>query len=173
MGLGGALAHADKVAATAAASKRRCFMVRAPVQASWAGWEPAVTARAVPYPPKQSVIDSLIKATTVQSLKDALSWYGSQKYNADSLKNWIQPVDALAKKFNVVVTCNEFGSYKLYPTHASRLAWIRDMRLALEQNNIGWTMWEYDSGFGLTTYTNNDRSHPITDDDVLVSLGLK
>ena len=40
--------------------------------ASWAGWEPAVTARAVPYPPKQSVIDSLIKATTVQSLKDAL-----------------------------------------------------------------------------------------------------
>lgn len=141
--------------------------------ASWAGWEPAVTARAVPYPPKQSVIDSLINATTVQSLKEALTWYGSQKYNADSLKNWIKPVDAWAKKFNLVVTCNEFGSYKLYPTHASRLAWIRDMRLALELNNIGWTMWEYDSGFGLTTYTNNDRSQPITDDGVLVSLGLK
>ena len=141
--------------------------------ATWAGWEPAITARAVPYPSKQSVIDSLVKSTSVQSLKDALSWYGKQNYNLDSMKNWAKPVDTWAKKYNVLVTCNEFGAYKPFTSRSSRLAWIRDMRLALEQNNIPWAMWEYDNGFGLTTYSNNDRSKPETDEGILISLGLK
>ncbi len=141
--------------------------------ASWAGWEPAVTARAVPYPSKQPVIDSLVKATSVQSLKDALKWYGSQKYNVDSLKNWIKPAETWAKKYNVVVTCNEFGAYKPFAARGSRLAWIQDMRVALEDNNIPWAMWEYDNGFGLTTYINNDRTKPETDIEVLAALGLK
>jgi hypothetical protein len=43
----------------------------------------------------------------------------------------------------------------------------------LEDNGVGWAMWEMDEGFGFIDYNNGDRSSFTTDDDVLHSLGLK
>lgn len=141
--------------------------------ATWTGWSPGMEARAVPYPSSPAAVDSLVNAAGTQAdLKQQLIWYGSQKYNIDSLASWVKPVADWGKKYNVYVTCNEFGSYKLYCPRQSHLNWVHDMRTVLEQNNIGWAMWEYDEGFGLITYTNNDRSQPKVDNEILIALGL-
>ena len=140
--------------------------------ASWAGWPPAIEAAGVPYPSSPNAVDSLIKATPHQELKDALTWYGSQRYNLDTLVSWVKPVANWAKKYNVMVTCNEFGSYKPYSPRKSRLNWINDMRKALETNQVVWAIWEYDEGFGWINYTNNNRSQPTIDREILTALGL-
>src|SRR5258706_6039848 len=141
--------------------------------ADWTGWAPAKEARGVPFPSSPATVDSLIMATSFQDLKDQLSWYGSQRYNIDSLIRWVTPVADWGKKNNVLVTCNEFGSYKPYAPRQSHLQWVHDMRSALEQQGVAWAMWEYDEGFGLITYTNNDRTKPVVDEEVLVALGLR
>jgi aryl-phospho-beta-D-glucosidase BglC (GH1 family) len=141
--------------------------------ATWTNWPAGEAARGVPFPANATVLDSLIGATSFQDLKNALQDYKTQNYNFNSLVDWIKPVADWATNNNVLVTCNEFGSYKLYSPRASRLAWIHDIRTALEQNNVGWAMWDYDEGFGLIDYTNNDRSSPVEDDEVLVALGMK
>jgi hypothetical protein len=141
--------------------------------ATWTGWAPAMEARGIPFPSSPAAVDSLIKATSFQDLKDQLAWYGSQRYNADSLLRWIKPLADWGMKNNVLVTCNEFGSYKPYAPRPSHLRWVHDMRSALEANGVPWAMWDYDEGFGLIDYTNNDRSKPVVDAEVLVALGLK
>ncbi|MCA4896168.1 MAG: cellulase family glycosylhydrolase [Cytophagales bacterium] len=141
--------------------------------ADWTGWLPAQQASNVPYPSSPAAVAALVSATSQQELKDILSWHGNQKYNYDSLLKWVKPVADWGKRNNVVVTCNEFGSYKLKSPRQSRLNWIGDMRKALEANNIPWAMWECDEGFGWIDYPNNDRSKPIVDNEVLIALGLK
>ena len=44
------------------------------------------------------------------------------------------------------------------------------MRTALEQNKIGWTMWDYQGGFGVVTKKNGTTTE---DDGVLRALGLR
>jgi aryl-phospho-beta-D-glucosidase BglC (GH1 family) len=140
--------------------------------ATWAGWAPAVEAYHVVYPSSPAGVDSIVHKTPYQDLKDVLTWYGNQKYNYDSLNNWIKPVNNWAKLHNVAIMCNEFGSYKPYSPRQSRLNWIHDTRTALEANQVMWAMWECDEGFGWIDYAGANRSNSITDTDVLTALGL-
>jgi hypothetical protein len=43
----------------------------------------------------------------------------------------------------------------------------------LEQNKIGWAMWEYDEGFGIIDYTGGNRNAYYADVDLLKALGLQ
>lgn len=140
--------------------------------ATWAGWAPAAEAYHVVYPSSPAGVDSIVQKTSYQDLKDALTWYGSQQYNYDSLNNWIKPVSAWAKSHSVAVMCNEFGSYKPYAPRASRLAWIHDTRSALEANQMMWAMWEYDEGFGWIDYQGSNRTSPTMDSALLTALGF-
>ena len=65
--------------------------------------------------------------------------------------------------------CNEFGVYRLAAPPESRIAWLQDVRQALEAFWIGWTMWDYAAGFGLA----EDRAGLRTLDTATVrALGL-
>lgn len=141
--------------------------------ASWAGWAPAVNGRNIPYPSNPEVVAPLVAAATMQELKDALTNYGNQRIGIDTVMKRIKLASDWASKNNALLMCNEFGSYKPYSPRASRLAWINDMRSALEKNNILWAMWEYDEGFGIMSYTNGNRNLSTADEEVLQSLGLK
>ena len=51
-----------------------------------------------------------------------------------------------------------------------RERWLTAARTAFEKNHIGWTMWDYQGGFGVVYKENGG----LRDDDmVLRSLGLK
>ena len=49
--------------------------------------------------------------------------------------------------------------------------WIRDVRTAMEEDGIGWTMWHYRGGFGVVW--KQDGAPARVDEQVVEALGLK
>jgi aryl-phospho-beta-D-glucosidase BglC (GH1 family) len=85
--------------------------------------------------------------------------YGLDRWNASRIDGEIGQVAAWAKRWNVPVTCNEFGVYRKTANPQDRAAWISDVRTTLEKYGIGWTMWDYGGGFGVVT-KQNGQTHP-------------
>ena len=141
--------------------------------ASWAGWQPAIDARNVPYPSSPEAVAPLIASSSNTDLNNNLRWYGAQRYNIDSLDKWIKLAYDWAKSKNVKLINNEFGSYKDFAPRQSRLRFLKDVRTVFEKYKIGWAMWECDEGFGWISYPSGNRNNPITDIEVLQALGLK
>jgi aryl-phospho-beta-D-glucosidase BglC (GH1 family) len=95
--------------------------------------------------------------------------YGLDHWNAARIDGEIGQVSAWAKRWNVPVTCNEFGVYRKAATPEDRAKWIFDVRTTLEKYGIGWTMWDYSGGFGAVT---KQEGHPAVPDEVtLKALG--
>lgn len=140
--------------------------------ASWSGWQAAMIASNVPYPSSPESVAPLIANTSNTDLKNALSWYGSQRYNIDSLDKWIKRAYEWSQQNHVRIIVNEFGSYKPNAPVQSRLNWLHDIRVTFEKYGIGWAMWEADEGFGWITYAGG-RNNPVADNEVLHALGLQ
>ena len=94
--------------------------------------------------------------------------YGLDRWNALRIEGEIGQVAAWAKRWNVSVTCNEFGVYRKAANPQDRAAWISDVRTTLEKYGIGWTMWDYSGGFGVVTKQNGQ---PVPDDVTVKALG--
>src|SRR5215469_4626888 len=74
-----------------------------------------------------------------------------------------------AKARHVPLTCNESGVYRNYSNPADRMRWLAAVRTALE-HGIGWTMWDYQGGFGIVY----KKDGTTTDDvEVLKALGRR
>jgi hypothetical protein len=94
--------------------------------------------------------------------------YGLDRWNASRIDAEIGQVAAWAKRWNVPVTCNEFGVYRKTANPQDRAAWISDVRTTLEKYGIGWTMWDYSGGFAVVTKPNG---HPFPDEVTVKALG--
>jgi aryl-phospho-beta-D-glucosidase BglC (GH1 family) len=126
----------------------------------------------VPYPATPENVAPLITASNNQDVKNLLTWYGNYRVNADSLDKMIKVAADWSKAYNVPLTCNEFGVYKVYAPPADRAQCIHDVRSSLEKYGIGWAMWECDEGFGLFEYPDGNRDHIVVDANISISLGL-
>jgi len=95
--------------------------------------------------------------------------YGLDRWNAARVDAEIAEAAAWGKRWNVSLTCNEFGVYRGTSNPADRAAWLHDVRTALEKYNIGWTMWDYAGGFSVVT-----RKDGVTTPDpvTIKALGL-
>ena len=91
--------------------------------------------------------------------------YGLDRWSAARIEGEIGQVAAWAKRWNVPVTCNEFGVYRKAATAEDRARWIADVRTTLEKYGMGWTMWDYSGGFGVVT---KQEGHPAVPDEVTV-----
>jgi endoglucanase len=123
----------------------------------------------LPYPSSPESSERV--AAGVPDARDRLAVvrYGLDHWNFARMDAEFAQVRAWAKRWNVAVTCNEFGVYRKAQPEA-RAAWIKDVRTALEKNGIGWTMWDYSGGFGVVTKTNGQ---PASADEATVkALGL-
>lgn len=65
-------------------------------------------------------------------------------YNGNGIQTEINQVFDWAKGRGVTVICDEFG-VDTKADIGDRATWIRDVRISLEKNNIGWTFWDYSS----------------------------
>jgi aryl-phospho-beta-D-glucosidase BglC (GH1 family) len=124
----------------------------------------------LPYP---STPDNVLQAAAL--IPDAVNrlqaiHYGLDRWNASRIAGEIGQVAAWAKRWNVPVTCNEFGVYRKTANPPDRAAWISDVRTTLEKYSIGWTMWDYSGGFGVVT---KKDGRPVPDEVTLKALGLK
>jgi endoglucanase len=95
--------------------------------------------------------------------------YGQDHWDATRIDAEIAQVAQWAQQNGVPVVCNEFGVYRAYADPRDREAWIHDVRTALEQHGMGWTMWDYSGSFGVVV-KKDGRSIP--DEVTLRALGL-
>jgi len=79
----------------------------------------------------------------------AVIHYGMDRWNAARIDEEINQIAAWGQRWNVPLTCNEFGVYRKAAAPENRARWISDVRTTLEKNGIGWTMWDYSGGFGV------------------------
>jgi aryl-phospho-beta-D-glucosidase BglC (GH1 family) len=129
-----------------------------------------INLRDVPYP---LTPESVGKAAAEQ--RDALpKWElteaGYGYWNRDRIAGEMRFAGDWAKAHHVPLTCNEFGVYRNHSDPDARARWIEDVRTSLEQNNIGWTMWDYRGGFGVVTH---EPGTTVPDNRILHALGLK
>jgi len=134
--------------------------------AEW-GWKVLQHYQNVPYPSSPKAVAPLLASIEDSAARKHLQTYGQQKWNASKLENQIRRAAAWAKKHHVDLTCNEFGVYRRFAPADSRRAWLQDVRSLLEKYDIGWTVWEYDSGFGVVK---RQKDKPIADQKIVQAL---
>lgn len=94
--------------------------------------------------------------------------YGFDHWDRARIDAEFDEVAAWGKRWNVPLTCNEFGVYRKTANPQSRAAWISDVRSSLEKRSIGWTMWDYSGGFAVVVKQNGQ---PQVDELTVKALG--
>gem|GEM_PF-364412 len=140
----------------------------------WAGWK-HITG--LEYPSSEANAEAVAAAVLKgrENDEDAKNgaWsvrdFAKKPWNKDRIAGEISLVQTWATTHQVPIWCGEFGVYIDHSPRASRLAWTRDLREALEGAGIGWCMWDYAGGFALTTGSPGARA---LDTELAAALGL-
>lgn len=138
--------------------------------ASWGApfW---VYEHGIPYPPAEDTMTELVKQVPDLDDRYRLENYWLDHWDAHRIRLLMDEAAGWAKTNDVPLICNEFGAYRRVTEPKSRLAWLHDVRTALEADGIGWAMWDYDEGFGVAV---KDASGKVVVDwDTVMALGLK
>jgi aryl-phospho-beta-D-glucosidase BglC (GH1 family) len=123
----------------------------------------------IPYPSTPENIKPKLAQESDLSGQLWLDEYGLDQWNAARLLEEVSYARKWGELYHVPVYCGEFGVFRDHSDPAMRAQWIHDMRVALEQNGIGWDMWDWRNNFGLATDVNGKR---VADPDVVKALGL-
>ena len=124
----------------------------------------------LPYPSTSENVRGALGQVPDPTNQQMVLHYGLEQGNAARVEQEIALVAAWGKRWNVPLTCNEFGVYRNAAEPADRAAWLHDVRSALDKYGIGWTMWDYAGGFSVVV-----RENGVTTPDTvtLEALGLK
>jgi aryl-phospho-beta-D-glucosidase BglC (GH1 family) len=125
----------------------------------------------IPYPPTEDSMSELVKQVPDPADRYKLENYWLDHWDAHRIRLMIDEAAAWAHENNVPLICNEFGAYREVTAPASRLAWLHDVRTALEGDGIGWAMWDYHNGFGVAVKDKDGKS--VVDPQTVAALGLK
>jgi endoglucanase len=125
----------------------------------------------IPYPPTDSSMAELVRQVPDPADRYKLENYWLDHWDAHRIRLMIDEAADWGKVNDVPLICNEFGAYRPVAPPQSRLAWLHDVRTALEVDGIGWAMWDYHNGFGVAVKDANGKS--IVDPDTVAALGLK
>jgi aryl-phospho-beta-D-glucosidase BglC (GH1 family) len=137
--------------------------------ASWSSdW--VKTLRDIPYPSSPEAVKDLIRKYTDKRIVNNIRHYGEQRWNAKKIEARMRLASEWAKKHDVKVICDEWGTYKRYCPPEHRTAWVRDVRESCEKYGIGWCMWTFDGSFGVV---DRDNKKVVVDEDIAKALGLK
>lgn len=99
-----------------------------------------------------------------------LERYFLNDWNARHIRLLLDAAAAWGKANGVPVVCDEFGAFRDHSEPAARAHWIHDVRVALEADGMGWTMWDYRGNFGVVTKAEGAAAVP--DPAVVNALGL-
>src|SRR5829696_107655 len=123
----------------------------------------------VPYPSSPEAVRLVLDTVQDEPAKYNLLRYGEDNWNAGRIERELGLAAAWAAKHRVYVTCNEFGAFRKFAKSADRVAWLQDMRTALEKHGIGWSMWDYAGGFAVVNKSNGQAQR---EPELLKALGL-
>ena len=89
-----------------------------------------------------------------------------------SVKSLIDIAIAFRDLRKVKIFCGEYGVYNLHSNNADRVYWYGVVRNYLEANNIPWTIWDYQGGFGLFVKGSNEQFNYDLNIPLVQSLGF-
>jgi len=124
----------------------------------------------LPYPSTPENVRPAAALVPDAANRQAVVRYGLDQWNAARVDAEIAEVAAWSKRWNVPLTCNEFGVYRDAANANDRAAWISDVRNTLEKYNIGWTMWDYAGGFAVVARQNGVA---VPDELTVKALGMR
>ena len=122
----------------------------------------------LPYPSNPENVEQAAALVPDAVNRLAVIHYGMDRWNAARIDEEISQIAAWGKRWNVPLTCNEFGVYRKTASPTARAAWISDVRTTLERYGIGWTMWDYSGGFGVVV---KQDGHAVPDELTVKALG--
>ena len=145
-----------------------------------ATWSDAVAQmmKGLPYNATPQSVETLAKQLDIVTAGTNNWWagqwvrdYGAQTFSADNLEQLVAPAAQWAAQNNVPLLFNEFGVFKDGGVAAGdRLAYIYDLRVIMQEQNINWTAWDWAAGFGMVT--KNGQYVPSVDMGMVQALGL-
>jgi endoglucanase len=136
--------------------------------ATWTSPE-VLPLRAIPYPSSTDAVAPKLDQESDLSGKFFLEQYGLGRWDAERVEKTVEFAARWSQLHHAPVYCGEFGVLRDYAPPAMRALWLHDMRVALEKNNIGWAMWDYQDNFGVVTKTNGVA---VPDKNIVDALGL-
>jgi len=108
-----------------------------------ADWDPQYKPfRGLAYPPDPANIKRLTDAKTAEALKQYAA------HGRSMLQREIDQATHWSTEHNMPVMVTEFGVFGAAPA-ATRAAWLAEARQRMQAGGIGWTIWEYQGGFGI------------------------
>jgi aryl-phospho-beta-D-glucosidase BglC (GH1 family) len=128
------------------------------------------------YPANMETAEKVAAAEPDPVNRLAVLRYGLDHWDAFRIGVEISEAAKWAKRWNVPLTCNEFGVYRKDSEPQDRARWLYDVRTTFERDGIGWNMWDFGGrdngqGFGVV---NGPKEGPNTPDEIaLEALGLK
>ncbi|MBL4598767.1 MAG: cellulase family glycosylhydrolase [Rhizobiaceae bacterium] len=130
------------------------------------GNSPYANLRDLPFPATQNspkFVAALAQADAARF--DGLKQQFKDGWTDGQIENDFNRLGHWAKANGVKVILNEFGALNLCSDKISRANWTRAVREAAQKNNIGWTYWELDRGFGFL----DSRDHPSNIDHQMIN----
>ena len=124
--------------------------------------------RGVPYPSRPEAARQAAELVPDAVHRLAVIRYGVSHWDRARVDLEIGQIAEWATRQNVSIICNEFGVYREFAVPGERIAWMSDVRTALENHGIGWAVWEYRGGFGIVT---NQDAQVVPDDTTIAALG--
>ena len=138
-----------------------------------AGWLPGGfdQIKNLQYPYEAANCKEVSSNTTPILAKAAVDQYCIDGWNETVMRQRIEPIADWAKERNVTILAGEFGAYEVVTPPASRAAWLSDARTIFDEDNIGWSVWSYDTGFGIGAKLGTDGK-VTADEAAMDALGL-
>ena len=106
------------------------------------------SVRGLRYPAEPGNVKTVAARADAPRRRD-LANYGRDYADTRAMQSEIDVAARWAQSHNVRLIVTEFGVFNGAVPPESRAAWLHDVREALEQRSIGWTVWEYRGGFGI------------------------
>lgn len=125
--------------------------------------------RMVPYPSTPENIAPNLAEEPDLAGRFFVEQYGLNRWDAGRVRDTIAFAQQWSRQYGAPVYCGEFGVLREHVDPRMRDAWLRDMRMTLESDGIGWAMWDYRTNFGIVTKANGTT---IPDPGVVEALGL-
>jgi endoglucanase len=137
--------------------------------ATWAGAGYPLLSN-VPYPSFLPDLNTVIAQQTDPTAHSLLVQYQQEDWQASRIEWDMQLAAAWARSYGVRLLVNEFGAYKPYSPPDSRARWVRDIRVAMDQQQLGWAMWDYFAGFDLVVQSGSGQRS--IDPNLVAALGF-
>jgi aryl-phospho-beta-D-glucosidase BglC (GH1 family) len=123
----------------------------------------------IPYPATYDSMQTQLNQVPDAIARYQLFLYANGGWGPETMQRKLAFAGEWGRARHVPVICNEFGAFREMAPPDSRAMWITDVRTALEQQHIGWAMWDYSGNFGVL----KRGSDHVPDAPIVEALGLK